>query len=208
MPATTAADPRCYAHAPPERQRAALQRLVAGNDDLMAVLTRLRGSGLPDAWLVSGAIYGSVWNALTGRPPRHGIKDYDLIYFDASDLSWEAEDRQIRRLEALMAPLGLPVELRNQARVHLWYPERFGGDYPRLSEATQSLSFYAARTHSIAVRLDGDDIAVAAPFGLGLIFDLRIVPNPLMDNRATYREKGARALRHWPELIVEPWPDD
>jgi hypothetical protein len=47
---------------------------------------------LPD-WLVfSGAVYQPVLNHLTGRPLDYGIKDYDLAYFDPSDLSYEAED--------------------------------------------------------------------------------------------------------------------
>ena len=60
------------------------------------------------------------------------IRDYDLFYFDDSDLSWEAEDRAIRRCAALFADLGVTVELRNQARVHLWYEMRFGHPSPRL----------------------------------------------------------------------------
>jgi hypothetical protein len=26
---------------------------------------------------------------ITGQPPEAGTLDYDLVYFDASDLSWE-----------------------------------------------------------------------------------------------------------------------
>ncbi len=58
----------------------------------MRVLESLRDLDVPDAWLVSGALYNCVWNRLTGRPSFHGVNDIDIIYFDASDLSWEAED--------------------------------------------------------------------------------------------------------------------
>ncbi len=194
--------------APETEDAAALRRIVGADPDLSGLLAILAEQGLQDAWLVSGAIYGTVWNTLTGKPHRHGIKDYDLIYFNDADLTWEAEDREIRRLGAHLAPLGLPVELRNQARVHLWYPKRFGGAYPRLAHATQSLSFYAAKTHAVAVRLQDGEIEIAAPFGLGAIFALRLVPNPALDNRATYREKAARAQACWPELRVEAWPGD
>ena len=50
---------------------------------------------LPDCWIVSGAIYNTVWNALTGKPSGYGLKDIDLFYFDP-DTSYEAEDRVIR----------------------------------------------------------------------------------------------------------------
>jgi hypothetical protein len=59
---------------------------------LMRVLSVARHLYLPD-WLVfSGAVYQPVLNHLTGRPLDYGIRDYDLAYFDASDLSYEAED--------------------------------------------------------------------------------------------------------------------
>jgi hypothetical protein len=73
---------------------------------------------LPD-WLVfSGAVYQPVLNHLTGRPLDYGIKDYDLAYFDASNLSYEAEDAVIHRVKAAFdEPLRSMVEVRNQARV-------------------------------------------------------------------------------------------
>src|SRR5690348_4809016 len=85
------------------RQGDDLQRLIAilrATPPLMQVLRTARGIGLPD-WLVfSGAVYQSVLNHLTGRAPGYGIRDYDLAYFDASDLSYEAEDAIIRRVRA------------------------------------------------------------------------------------------------------------
>ena len=42
-------------------------------------------------------VYQTAWNALTGRDPDHGIKDYDLGLHDP-DTSWEAEDVWIRRV--------------------------------------------------------------------------------------------------------------
>ena len=45
-----------------------------------------------------------------------------------------------------------PVEVRNQARVHLWSEERFGQPYPRLSRSEEALSLFAARTHAVGVR--------------------------------------------------------
>jgi hypothetical protein len=60
------------------------------------------------------------------------VKDYDVFYFDDSDLSWDAEDAVIRRVQEAVADLGVTVEVKNQARVHLWYEQRFKATYPRL----------------------------------------------------------------------------
>lgn len=88
----------------------------------MTVLRCVRKQRLPDPLVFSGAVYQTVWNVVTGRPCAYGIRDYDVGYYD-TDLTYEAEDRIIRRVsEALDPPLGPVVEVRNQARVHLWLP--------------------------------------------------------------------------------------
>jgi hypothetical protein len=192
-----------------ERERLAMLQLILRMDPLvMALLERARSLGLPDWRLASGAVYQSVWNALTGRASGHGLKDADLLYFDAGDLSFEAEDRVIRRALPVFSDLALPVEIRNQARVHLWFPERFGAAYPRLACTDEALLNYASRTHAVAVRLEADGrLDIVAPFGLADIFALRVVPNPALDNARTHAEKAARMKALWPEIEVVPWPE-
>jgi hypothetical protein len=117
-----------------------LTNIVLAMPSLMQVLSVARRLCLPD-WLVfSGAVYQRVLNHLTGRPVDYGIKDYDLAYFDASDLSYEAEDAIIRRVRAAFdEPLRSIVEVRNQARVHLWFETKFGEDYTPLSCTAEAL---------------------------------------------------------------------
>lgn len=100
--------------------------LAFANEKNAALFERLTASDLEGWVLVSGCLFQSVWNGLTDQTPECGIKDYDVFYFDGKDLIWEAEDACIRALNALTADLGIEVELRNQARVHLWYQEKFG----------------------------------------------------------------------------------
>lgn len=99
--------------------------IVRADPALMQVLTTVRDLGLPDWRLFSGAVYQGVWNARTGRPVGYGVKDYDIGYFDP-DTSWDAEDVFIKRTAAAFdAPLKSLVEVRNQARVHLWFGAHF-----------------------------------------------------------------------------------
>ncbi len=107
-----------------------LEAIVRGDPDLMELLHRFRAIGLPQWRLVAGCIYQTVWNVLTNRSPGTGIKDYDVIYFDAGDLSWEVEDRVIRNALHQTSDCTGPLEIRNQARVHRWFEERFGVAYP------------------------------------------------------------------------------
>src|SRR5450755_5195973 len=86
-----------------------------------AIADALFQLALPDAWIVSGCLVQTAWNVRTGRAVDYGIADYDVFYFDP-DTSWAAEDAVIRKLTAWRGDVGAPVEVRNQARVHLWYP--------------------------------------------------------------------------------------
>ena len=197
-----------YAGLPYEAQRAELERIIRSAPLLMEVLTGLRDDGLPDHLLVAGAIYNLVWNRLTDRSDLTGINDIDVFYYDASDLGWDAEDVVIQRLARRFAHLPLPVQVRNQARVHLWFPDKFGTPFPPLTSSAEMLGRYASKTHSVGVRLGPDDtMTTVAPFGLDHVFSMRIVPNPVLANKKAHEAKAARAQSIWPEITVEPWPD-
>ncbi|SEC14257.1 hypothetical protein SAMN05444161_2480 [Rhizobiales bacterium GAS191] len=182
--------------------RAELEAIIRADPDLMRILRLLREFALPQGRLVAGAIYQTVWNQLCALPRGTGIKDFDLIYFD-EDVSYEAEDAVIRKVAAAAGGFRFPVETRNQARVHLWYGQRFGGHYPKLASADQSLSLYAATAHAVGASLEADDrIDIIAPFGLDDIFDMILRRNPALPASASYGEKARRAKAIWPRLRV------
>lgn len=195
-----------YAKLPDAEQRRLFLEIVSADPIVRAALAAARDVALPDWLLVSGLLYNSVWNALTGRPPGYGTKDIDLFYFEPTDLSYEAEDIVISRSAPHFAGLPLPVEIRNQARVHLWYPQKYGGPCPQYSSAAESVAYFASRTHAVGVRLSGDGhLELVAPFGVADIFAFRITPNHALDNRVTHESKGARAKAAWPQISVEAW---
>jgi hypothetical protein len=187
--------------------RERLTAILCGTTPLIQLLSAARHLCLPD-WLVfSGAVYQPVLNHLTRRPLDYGIKDYDLGYFDDSDLSYEAEDAVIRRVEAAFdEPLRSMVEVRNQARVHLWFETKFSEPYGPLSSTAEALQRFASATFAVGVRLESDDrLHIEAPFGLADLFALRLRPNP---RRKTvgFARTAADVRRRWPEVIVEDEP--
>lgn len=171
---------------------------------LMSVLATARDLDLPDWLIFSGAIYQPVWNHLTGRPLDHGLKDYDLAYFDAEDLSYEAEDAIIRRAAAAFPPsLAAMVEVRNQARVHLWFEDHFGEAYAPLSQSAEAIGRFTATAFAVGARLEPDGrLTIVAPFGLEDLFALRLRPNPLRSS-AAFAGTVENARRRWPEIAVE-----
>jgi hypothetical protein len=178
--------------------------LIAGSPTVMQVLTTVRALDLPDWRLFSGAIYQTVWNALTERDADHGIKDYDIGYFDP-DTSWEAEDAFIKRAAAAFEPpLRDKVEVRNQARVHLWFEAKFGELYPALQFTDEALARFVCPAFAVGVRLEPDDsLTISAPFGLTDLFTMRLRKNPTrhITDAAFARVTGSAAAR-WPEVEV------
>ncbi|HEY2659343.1 MAG TPA: nucleotidyltransferase family protein [Caulobacteraceae bacterium] len=189
-------------------EAARLTEFLRANPRLMRVLAIARDLDLPDWRIVSGAVYQTAWNALTGRDPDYGIKDYDLVYFDGGDLSYEGEDVHIRRAAAAypsdLSPL---VEVRNQARVHLWFEARFGEPYAPLTCTDEALERFVSPAYGVGVRLEADGrLSIAAPFGLEDVFALRLRPTPGRGLAASWSQVTRGVIARWPEVTVDGPP--
>lgn len=186
--------------------RAEFITLVTANPVNRAILERLPRLGLTDAWLVSGALFQTAWNGLTGREPTYGIKDYDVFYFDDTDLSWEAEDQAITRVQTAFGDIEAEVEVRNQARVHLWYEKKFGSPCPPLRSAPDSIGRFLAPVCMIGIRPALDGLGdVYAPMGFADIANMTVRPNNCPNFSAErYEEKAHRWKRTWPQITILP----
>ena len=193
---------------PVDEQLEHFQTALRRNQVIVEVLSRAADVALPGWYLTAGCLYQTVWNAVTGQPPDAGILDYDLAYFDASDLSWEAENAVIQAGHAVFGDLPAPVQIRNQARVHLWYQQKFGTPSPAHESTEAAIDTFEATTACLGVRLEpGRRWRIYAPHGLADVFNLVVRPNPVLAPRKVYETKTARWLRQWPDLTVLPWPD-
>ncbi len=197
--------------APPAARQDELLTLLYGNPVIRELLRLTPQLDLPGWYLTAGAVFQTVWNARSGRSPTDGIQDYDLFYFDRSDESYAAEDVVIRRAAALFEELtaryGARVEVRNEARVHLWYEQKFGVPGVPFTSTEDAIDHFAATTCCVGVRTGPDGVAtVYAPHGLTDVFDLVVRPNPVLAPQEVYEQKAARWRAEWPALTVLPWP--
>jgi uncharacterized protein len=193
---------------PIQPQLAHLRAAWRRNRTLTEVLARAAGMGLPGWYLVAGCLYQTVWNVVTGQPPEAGILDYDLAYFDGSNLSWDAEDAAIRAGHEIFAGLPAPVQIRNQARVHLWYERKFGVPCPPHDSTEAAIDTFEATAACLGARLQPSGrLRIYAPYGLADVFNLVVRPNPVLAPRHVYQAKTARWRRQWPALTVLPWPE-
>jgi hypothetical protein len=187
--------------------RERLTTILRSTPPLMRALRVARHLSLPD-WLVfSGAIYQPVLNHLTGRPLDYGIKDYDLGYLDASDLSYEAEDAVICRVRPLSTSrCGAWSRFATKRACISGSRRSSARHYGPLSCTAEALERFASATFAVGVRMEPDDrLHIVAPFGLADLFALRLVPNP---RRKTvgFARTSADVQRRWPEVVIDNGP--
>lgn len=179
--------------------------LVRCNPFNAALLDRLPALQLPDAWLVAGCLFQAVWNAEAGRPSDAGVKDYGVFYFDDRDLSYEAEDVVIRRVARAFGDLAVALEVRNQARVHLWYGERFGPGYPRLTSSRDGIDRFLVAGTCVGIGVSADYRGrLYATHGLDDIFWGVLRPNVLNLRGDRFPAKAESYRARWPHLRLEP----
>jgi uncharacterized protein len=164
------------------------------------LLDSLPSLELPQGTLTAGCLAQTVWNVKAGHAPDRAIKDYDLFYFDADDLSWQAEDAVIQSARKRLGDLAETVEIRNQARVHLWYPQKFGAACPPLTRVEDGIDCFLITSTQVGIRVENG--SVYAPHGFSDLWNgiLRINPyNPLKD---LFISKCADYRARWPWLSV------
>jgi hypothetical protein len=202
-------DLRSLADADVATQVAALGRLLRASPVVEPLLDALPAWGLPGCYVGAGAVVQTVWNAAHGFAPDVGVKDADVVYFDARDLSAEAEDRTESLVRSSVPSLGVAVDVTNEARVHLWYERRFGVPLEPYRSTEEAIATWPTTASSIGVRpVPGgadDGLVVCAPYGLRDLFALVVRPNQTLVTEAVYTAKATRWRATWPRLTILDW---
>lgn len=179
-----------------------LRDIALANPINADIVARLPSLGLDQCLLTAGCLFQAVWNNQAGRSPAWGVKDYDVFYFD-NDLSWEAEDQVIQRARGLFEDLDATIEIKNQARVHLWYSQRFGSTYPQLHSAREGVDRYLVAGTCIALEVATGE--VYAPYGLTDTAQgvLRLNPHTPQPQLFEQKARSYQARWSWLRILTE-----
>ena len=194
-----------------EKQRR-FECAVLSNEFISSVLGKMRHSDLPGWYLSGGCVFQTVWNVEHGFHAAANILDYDLFYFDGSDLSERAEQVVGEEVRRMFADLPIEIEVRNQARVHLWYEEEYGAPCPAFQRCEDGIDGFLATCCCFGVReMNNEQRVIYAPHGFDDLFDLVVRPNFVrtIDSRTlgpVYESKILRWCSVWPRLKSIPWP--
>lgn len=177
---------------------------VKGHPALHEILRRADEVKLSSWAFGAGCVAQTVWNHLSSREPSYGIQDIDLVYFDSTDTSFEAEDAVIHRLTTLFADLPLKLDIKNQARVHLWYEQKHGYPIEPYRNLEDAIGTWPTTSNCVAI-FPSEGERVYAAYGLEDLFNRVVRPNKRQITESIYLRKVARWRELWPELTITPW---
>lgn len=160
--------------------------------DIMNIVMTLE---LNDSWIGAGFVRNKIWDEKHSRS-RSKLNDIDVIYYNTSDTSKEA-DQQIENHLKEIAP-EVQWSVKNQARMHL----RNG--HTQYKNCYEAISYWPETATAIAVKLDVyKKIEYIAPYGLSDLFNLIVAPSPnsnLKDYKNRVQQKNWN--KTWPKLSI------
>jgi uncharacterized protein len=196
---------KLYNH-PLEAQRDGLADFIKTNEKVWHVLTNAHQLNLPNWYIGAGCLVQTVWNIQSGFSPEFGIKDIDLIYFDPFNLSKEKEQEVEKQVRGYFSKISLEIDVKNQARVHLWYEQKFGYPIQSYTSSEAAINTWPTTATSIAMRSEPNtSLSVYAPYGLNDVYGLIARANKTQITEKIYLAKVERWKSCWPSLTVIPW---
>lgn len=186
----------------------ALENIIMSSEIIGTVIERAKSLDIDNYYIGAGCITQTVWNYLFNNPLEYGIKDIDFVYFDDTNLDAEAENRVIKKTQGLYSDLKIQVDVKNEARVHLWYKNHFGYIIKPYTSLEAALNTWPTTATSIGVRRDkNNELKVYAPFGLNDLFGKIVRANKTQITKQIYENKVSSWLKKWPDLSIIPWED-
>lgn len=176
------------------------------NKTLNEVISRAHLCGIENYYIGAGCIAQTVWNYQNGNPLEYGIKDIDFAFFDDKNIDYDYENTVVLKINDLFKNLPINIDVKNQARVHLWYENHFGYSIQPYTSLEAALNTWPTTATAIGVRRErSGELKVYAPFGLNDLFGKIVRPNKVQITREIYENKVNRWLKIWPDLIIIPW---
>jgi hypothetical protein len=190
---------------PIQEQVNQLIEIAYKNPHIKAILDNNPFPNYDNWYLGAGCICQSVWNYLSDKEIANGIKDYDLVYYDAKDVSKESEAKQQERVKKLLSALPVEVEVVNEARVHLWFEQDFGKKIDQLKSCEDAINGWPTTATAIGVNKIDGKVNVYAPYGLNDLFGMVVRPNKPSVIKWVYEKKVEKWTKNWSNLKVIPW---
>ncbi|MCO7127364.1 nucleotidyltransferase family protein [Sporolactobacillus shoreicorticis] len=184
-----------------------LVEIINKSEPLVRLLKVCQQSALPqDYYIGAGCIANTVWNYLSGNPFAYGISDIDVVYFDDKNTEIENEVIYKRLLLERLEEFPFKLDVKNEARVHLWYKQKFGFQIEPYTSLEDAIDSWPTTATSLGIRRENkDSFVIYAPYQLDDLFSMVIRPNKKMITKEIYEKKAEKWQSKWDKLTVIPW---
>lgn len=176
-----------------------LEKIVKNDIYMISILNAVEKLDLKDVWVCAGLIRNKVWDILHNTTTP--LNDIDVIYFDASDTSWEKEKQLEKELEILFP--NQPWSVKNQARMHM-----VSGFSP-FTSTYEGVAHFPETPTAIAVRIYNQEVEIMAPYGIKDLFEMKVKPTPFYKKSSglhsiyVERVKKKKWNEIWTNLLIE-----
>ena len=187
-----------------DKQLNVLESILLSSPRLKEILIRLSESTLSNYYVAAGCINQTVFNYYHGYDLNYGIEDFDIVYFD-TDTSYEKEDSIIKYVNGLLKDIDACYDIKNEARVHLWYKDKYGKDIVPYTSLEDAISSWGTTVTCIGVRLENNKLVTYAPYGLEDLFSMTIRPVKRQYTEEQYELKTKKWKSKWDKLKILPW---
>ncbi|WIV12706.1 nucleotidyltransferase family protein [Proteiniborus sp. MB09-C3] len=183
-----------------------LIEIIENSLHLQKIVLALYGFKAEHCYIGAGAISQTVWNILTNRPVDYGIDDIDIVYYNSQNIEEKYEKKIAEYLNQTLEEYPLWLDVKNEARVHLWYKEKFGYDIEPYKSIEEAIDTWPTTATSLGVRKISENCwEIYAPFGLKDIFEMKVVANNRQITKEIYNTKVKKWVQKWPELNIVKW---
>ncbi|MBQ1495957.1 MAG: nucleotidyltransferase family protein [Bacilli bacterium] len=185
-----------------------LKTILEKNNELMDVLNYIDSLKLPNYYIAAGSVFQTVWNYYDNIDLNYNIKDIDIIYYDNSDLSVEADIKYYQLIDEYCKSKGYKYEIdvSNEARMHLWKKEKYNIDVEPYINSEDAIDKWIATVHAIGITKKDNNIKIYAPYGLSDIFSKTIRPiKHKYNTKEIYDKKANSWNERFNDLNIIEW---
>lgn len=130
----------------------------------------------------------------------------NIVYYDEYDLSSDSEKELKQKLKSKLLDYQFGFDVKNQARVHLWYESKFGFPIKPYSSLEAAIDSWPTTAIAVGIRVEKDGLfKIYAPYHLDDLFSMVVRPNKLLVTKEIFVNKANKWKKRWPKLQIIPW---
>lgn len=184
-----------------------LVRIVTKNEPIHKVLQVLKELNLEfEYYIGAGCITNTIWNDISDNPLEYGISDIDIVYYDKNNMNSNGEMKLKQELESKLPDYQFDFDVKNQARVHLWYESKFGFPIEPYISLEAAIDSWPTTATAMGIRIEKNGLyKIYAPYHLDDLFAMVVRPNKLLVTKEIFENKANKWKERWPKLQIVPW---